>query len=331
MSNGPHFAICRVEKLKGRAQLASRAQHHLRDGPKLPRNADELRTAANERSWQAGSAALVDAIQARTGPLKRRKDAVDALDVLLTASPNWFREHGGSGEYTDLAAAAEAHLLGTYGADNLMAWGVHLDEQTPHVWAIVTPIIDGKLKASHWCDGPAALGKMQTDWADATAHLGLVRGVAGSPSTHVQIRDLYATINGDPTAAASIEAEMRRRAASATRVEVASKQRAEELEATLKAKADAKQLELEEQHQALIRAASDYRRLHKLVLAGVQQFAELVARYTPRFSLDELSDVQNVLAGLRRETAPPATSAPAKTAGTEVARSSRLLSPNPKP
>lgn len=231
MGTGPHFAICRVDKLKGRAQLASRAQHHLRDGKHLPRNADAKRTAANTRSWQRGSAALVDAILERTTPLKRRRDAVDALDVLLTASPGWFAEHGGKGDHTDLAAAAEGYLLATYGEANLLAWGVHLDEQTPHIWALVTPVApDGKLKASHWCDGPKALGAMQSAWADATKHLGLVRGVEGSPSTHVKIRDFYAGIEGNTTAIASVAAENRRRAASARRAEIAAKKRAEELE-----------------------------------------------------------------------------------------------------
>lgn len=264
MGTGPHFAICRVEKLKGRAQLTSRAQHHLRDGPKQPRNADQARTERNERSWQAGSAALVDAILERTTPLKKRRDAVDALDILLTASPSWFSEHGGRGDYTELARAAELHLLETFGADNLLAWGVHLDEQTPHVWAVVTPIApDGKLKASHWCDGPAAMARLQDSWAKATAHLGLVRGVEGSPSTHVKIRDFYAGIEGNTTAIASVAAENRRRAASARRAELGAKKRAEELENELQeretalakreAKLRADQLQLQQEQQALRR------------------------------------------------------------------------------
>lgn len=272
MATGTHFAIIGVAKRKGRAELARAAEHHLRDGidakgeVRRVRNADPARLTRNVASWRGGSAKLVDSILERTTPLKRRKDAVDCIEVLLTASPAWFAEHGGKGSHADLAAAAEAYLLETFGDANLMAWGIHLDETTPHVWAMVTPVTPkGTLSASWWTDGPKALAQMHDQWAKATAHLGLVRGVAGSPSTHIAIRDHYSAVNGDPTAIASIEAEMRRRAISAQRVEAGAKKRAKDLEdrelelAAREAKVVAREARLNEERRRLIQQQVEMR------------------------------------------------------------------------
>lgn len=290
MGNGPHFAICRIDKLKGRQQLTSRAGHHLRDGAKLPRNADAARTADNTHSWTGTSEELADAIQARTTPLKRRKDAVDALDVLLTASPSWFTEHGGRGDYMELAMHAEVFLYETFGPDNVMAWGVHLDEQTPHVWALVTPIVPGKkprLAASNWVDGPSALSKLQDGWANATKDLGLSRGVAGQPARHTAIRDFYAGVNGDPTARASIIAEQARRATASQREALAKQARElEEKDLELKAregKATEREAKLSEERRQLAQQQVALRRAWEAMepaakIVAAQRMRELEQR-----------------------------------------------------
>ena len=222
------FAILRTAKLKGRAALIGRAAHHLRSHP-VP-NADSTRS--NVTSWKGTARQLADEVLRRTEPLMRRKDAVQAIEVLLTASPEWWSQHGGAGEPRDFARVAKTWLTEQFGAGNVVAVGMHMDERTPHVWAVVTPITpDGRLAASTWLDGPRRMSAMQDSWAAAARPLGLVRGVERASGSHISTRLFYAAAGGAPGAVAAIEREMRTRAKRAREKAEEAERRAEEITA----------------------------------------------------------------------------------------------------
>jgi hypothetical protein len=205
-----HHAILGLGKLK-RAEVVGRASHQLRGH--LVANADPARAALNVTSWKGSAHELADEIEARVGPLRKRKDAVSSIELMLTASPGWFKEHGGTGATVDLLARARQWLGTTFGASNVVAFGVHRDESTPHIWALVTPITpDGRLSAAHWCDGPKKLAAMHDTWAAATADLGLTRGVRASRAQHVDVRTFYAAANGSPAATMKLTREVNARA-----------------------------------------------------------------------------------------------------------------------
>jgi hypothetical protein len=205
-----YHSIIGVRKLK-RGDVAGRAKHHLRDD--LVANADPAKTPRNVSSWGGDARSLADAIEARVAPLRKRKDAVSAIELMLTASPEWFAEHGGQGKVADLAKCATRWLKATFGAKNVAAMGVHMDETTPHIWALVTPITpDRRLAASHYCDGPEKMRALHDSWSEATKHLGLERGVKGSRANHVDVRTFYAAVDGSLAAAHRIAREMNARA-----------------------------------------------------------------------------------------------------------------------
>ncbi len=222
------FSIVGLQKLKTRGQIARRASHYLRAHVVL--NADPTRARLNATSWRGAARSLADAIWTRTTPAAQRKDSVRALELLLTASPEWFHGEAAGEKIKALLKGAKAFLAETFGLDNVAAWGIHRDEQTPHVWALVTPIKDGKLRASHWVDGPKKLADMHTRWANHMAPHGLRRGAHKSKATHIDVRTYYGAVNGDATAQETINREMSRRAARAERRAEESEARAAEAE-----------------------------------------------------------------------------------------------------
>ena len=208
------FSIIGIAKHKERARLWRVLQHHLRELAVL--NADASQAHKNVRSGTPGDAAAVTAaVFERVEPLVKRKDAIRAIEVNLAASPDFFKRHGGIGTSQQLWDAAKVFLRDTFGRENVIAFGMHRDETSPHVWAVVTPIHDGKLRASYWLDGPKKLAALHDRWASATAHLGLKRGAAKSGAKHVDVGTYYAAVNGLKSGREVVAREMSRRGARA--------------------------------------------------------------------------------------------------------------------
>lgn len=128
-----------------------------------------------------------------------RLNAVKALDVLLTASPGYFRDEGqGPGEWNaeklDRWTASQVeYIRQRFGSDNVVQMTLHLDEATPHIHAIVVPITqDRRLSARDVVGNRHKLRDLQTDYAKAMQPLGLERGVEGSRATHQTVKRWYA-------------------------------------------------------------------------------------------------------------------------------------------
>lgn len=125
---------------------------------------------------------------------KIRKNAVLGLEILLTASPEFFTEN----KSKLLAWAKEniAFLKKEYGEENIVFANLQLDEKTPHISAMIKPIDNkGKLNCSHFVGSKERLTKLQTDYADAMSCFGLKRGVAGSKAKHETIAKYYNKLN----------------------------------------------------------------------------------------------------------------------------------------
>lgn len=179
------FAILRTAKLKNFGGLAASGQHNFRE--RETQNADAERTHLNVTAGARNTAELTRAVAERL-PEKRRKDAVIAIEYLITASPEHFganwRESGENG----MAYFSDAleWLKKRHGEQNIVAATIHLDESTPHMAAYVVPLTkDGRLSAKDFVGGRSALSKMQTSFAqDVGQRHGLQRGVEKSKAVH---------------------------------------------------------------------------------------------------------------------------------------------------
>lgn len=218
------YAIIRVEKHTTLGTVAA-AGHHL-DRTRTTPNADAKKAHLN-RTWSgcewvpwgdatrepgahlAAVRARLKDFQARGG--KVQKNAVIALEAIMTASPEAFKAP--DFDFEGWLSAQTDYLATTFGKQNIASVVLHLDEETPHVHALVVPELQrlekrGKkpadpskprpaklkpvLSASHWVDGRAKLAALQTDYASAMSRFGLQRGKERSGARHVPVGEYYA-------------------------------------------------------------------------------------------------------------------------------------------
>lgn len=185
------FAIMRAKKLNGMGAVAASLQHCYRD--RDTPNADAERTADNDhRAAQSTDEAMGKLRELL--PEKRRKDAVLAVEYVMTASPEWWTQ-ATSEQQADFFDQAHKWLADKYGADRIVTATIHRDETSPHLSAFVVPLTaDGRLSAKDFIGNRSKMTADQTSFAKAVQHLGLERGIERSRATHTSIKQHYAAI-----------------------------------------------------------------------------------------------------------------------------------------
>jgi hypothetical protein len=208
------FAILRVAKLTTGGNIGGLNSHITRtmDVP----NADPDLAHLNSRP--VGSDDLWHDVKQRIDQsgVKQRKNAVLAVEHLITASPETFgfevkETEGKKGLYGNVKAwenfeaAAKKWLINRYGQENLVNFTVHHDESTPHIHAVVVPILDGKLNCRAYLGGREKLSKMQTEFAQAVEHIGLQRGIKGSKAKHMEAKQFNGIVEESKKAIKAIQ------------------------------------------------------------------------------------------------------------------------------
>jgi len=187
------FAIMRAKKLNGMGSVAASLQHCFRD--RETPNADQTRTADNEHNAAKSTDEAMGRLRELL-PEKRRKDAVLAVEYVLTASPEWWKQ-ASSEQQKDFFDQAQKWLADKYGANQILVASIHRDETSPHLSAFVVPITkDGRLSAKEFIGNRTKMTADQTSFAKAVQHLGLERGIERSRATHTSIKQHYAAIEG---------------------------------------------------------------------------------------------------------------------------------------
>ena len=181
------YAILRIKKIKTVGGLAASGAHIHRKRP-TP-NADPSRGI----EVLHGSDDLRKDVESRL-PTKRRSNAVLAVEMLLTASPEWFRDGGSVERWTDHCIA---WLDARYGK-NCVNVCRHDDESSNHIHAVITPITpDGRLSCDEFFGTPQKLSELQDDYADCMKPFGLDRGIPRTQTKrkHQSIRRFYEMCN----------------------------------------------------------------------------------------------------------------------------------------
>ena len=185
-----NYAILRTAKLKTMGNIGSSLAHNYRT-IETP-NADPDRILKNVHSV-ATPEAVKQAIKDRL-PEKRRSDAVLCIEYLITASPEW--EGWGTSLEDEFFKRVSLWLSNKHGKENLAGVSIHRDVSTPHLVAYVVPIDQkGKLNCKDFLGGRVKLSRMQTNFANTVADLGLTRGKEGSKAKHTSIKEYYHDIN----------------------------------------------------------------------------------------------------------------------------------------
>ncbi|MCW5590483.1 MAG: plasmid recombination protein [Burkholderiales bacterium] len=216
------LAICRVSKLHQR-DLKKAAGHNFRTAP-VP-NADPggsitpLHGSSTAKAFLDTVSARFDAWKARklAAPRKVRgarmaRDPVVCVELLLTASPEYFRPHDEKpGEWDKPRAkawqeAATAFARDYFGA-NLVSVVLHEEESTPHCHVFVMPFDpSGNLNAKSLFNRQN-LVRLQDAYAEACKPLGIGRGLRGSKASHVEVRQHYEATHAtvEPTKPAALK------------------------------------------------------------------------------------------------------------------------------
>lgn len=198
----PEFAVLRVAKISSLKGLAGAAAHNSRTASTGLAHADNRSPLmGGGTKLLAGQNDAVGAWHDRTKAVslpQPRKDAVRALECVLSASPGWFAK-AAPDERTAWVETSMAWATKTFGADNILSAHLHDDESNCHLHVLTVPLMrksrkkagrprkgrEGRPRASNCAWGlsaadivgsPEKLASLQTSYAGEVANLGIRRG-----------------------------------------------------------------------------------------------------------------------------------------------------------
>lgn len=190
------YAIMRAKKLATVGGVAASLKHNFRERETPNVNAD--RTSENTQHGPASSTSQAMSQLRALLPEKRRKDAVLAVEYLMTASPEWWKS-ASQVHQDEFFARSLNWLKDKYGAQNVLVATVHRDEKSPHLAAFVLPMtVDGRLSAKEFIGNRDKMRSDQTSFAEAVRDLGLERGIEGSKARHQRIQQHYGQLERPP-------------------------------------------------------------------------------------------------------------------------------------
>lgn len=199
------YAIARIGKISSAGKAGQTDAHNERKYD--VKNADPEKKHLNQEFVKTENRPTWDLANERCKALDitPKKDAVCLVEFMLTASPEFFKK-GEDIRNSDYFKANLKFMQDRYG-QNLLTFTLHQDETTPHFQALIVPITTTpktvKLKngEEHTRTGhrltaaemfnKQTLRQLQSDYADAMAPFGLVRGVEKSPAKHEDIKRTY--------------------------------------------------------------------------------------------------------------------------------------------
>ncbi|MBD2184959.1 plasmid recombination protein [Planktothrix sp. FACHB-1355] len=193
------FGILQIQKIKSWGNLVSSSSHTSRDRETPNANPDvkNIRPIGN-----SDDPTLETLVRQKIGNQKIRSNAVLAVEMLLGASPDYFRpdnpESGGRYDLERLERwklASVNWLKSEYG-DLVVRAELHLDEITPHIHAYLVPLDEqGKLNCRALFGNRYKLSSLQDSYAAALSPIGIERGIKGSHATYTKIKEYYWHVN----------------------------------------------------------------------------------------------------------------------------------------
>lgn len=187
------YAILRIQKLKHPQAVRRSLAHAFReqDTPNADPNRISENTHINAKTGKEAIKAFNNLL-----PEKVRKNAVFAVEYLITASPEALNGKTRKDQDAYFVDALK-WLHAKHGAENVFYAGIHRDETTPHMYAYVVPKDpNGKLNCRHFLGSSNALSEMQSDFIEKVGNKhGLERGIERSKARHTKIREFYSRVN----------------------------------------------------------------------------------------------------------------------------------------
>lgn len=181
--NSPmNYCIFRMEKLKSSSDVCNILKEQHRSEDYESERADKEKSHLNlysdnfENSFEKFKELL---------PKKRRKNAVVALNFLVTTSEEFESEAAEIMYYTK-AVEFIGKNFGT-----VVGWAIHKDETSTHLQAVTIPLVDGKLNARELVGGSKnRMREIQNSFFNEVGEpFGLLRGLEGSKAVHQTVEE----------------------------------------------------------------------------------------------------------------------------------------------
>lgn len=177
------YAIMRIAKIKAKSSFAAIERHHQeRDRLKHRKNASRAQENRQlQNIYHSPEKSLTERFTALTEGMSYRKDSVLGFEIVLAYSPEAAKDiERNQSEWIAANLAWVSQSFG--GAVNVIGAYFHADESTPHMHAIVVPIVRDKdkrpvkLSAYHYVHGKLSLSQLQDSYAQSMQRFGLDRG-----------------------------------------------------------------------------------------------------------------------------------------------------------
>lgn len=179
------YEVMHMKKVKSRVALYGLIKHDRRD--RVPKNADPDRVEDN--AYTATTAEAM-AKYSELLPEKVRKNAVHAVSVVISASPEWF-ENASEKDEKAFVNLSRKWLYDLFGRENEVLLAFHKDEKTPHLHAVFVPLVDGKLNAKALIGGTKyRMQQFQDDFHEKVGKpLGMERGEKNTGVHHTEPKE----------------------------------------------------------------------------------------------------------------------------------------------
>lgn len=196
----PHYAVLRFKKLRTLGKITKASRHNTRTAAS---GIDHTQPPPDRPGvvWLDGKAGARVAWQERAAAVgleEPRRDAVLAIEIVMSASPAWFAK-ATPDELDDWTTRSMGYARQVFGAENIIQAVRHDDEKTPHIHVIGIPLerkeraragrprkgregakrtatVSWGLNAGAIIGTPEQMRQHQTDYAAVVADLGIRRG-----------------------------------------------------------------------------------------------------------------------------------------------------------
>jgi hypothetical protein len=200
----PAYAVLRVhvKTAKTMAAIAAASEHHMQTEPSPHHDPNAgppivLHLAGGKTPYQAARHLL-------DGAKRRNRETVLCREVVLSASPSYFRpgreDQAGVFDHDRMKAWTVAMLawVKRQWPDQVASVVLHLErESTPHAHVLIVPRVraaNGWKLDSKSLFNRASLRALQSSFADAMAPLGIRRGEEGSEAKHSEVKQFYGVV-----------------------------------------------------------------------------------------------------------------------------------------
>jgi 5S rRNA maturation endonuclease (ribonuclease M5) len=182
-----HYAVIRLAKIKTTGGLVNADRHNRRRIGFNTANIDTSSIHLNRSLIGNSNIPLDAALRAKLEGMKLRKNGNIGSELILSASPTFFKQAGALEEWVE----ANIVWLQEQFGDMVISADLHLDELTPHLHAIIAHEPNGKKSFKQVFGGSRnTLRDLQQGYANSMAHLGIERGeMKNEHAMHTDLAD----------------------------------------------------------------------------------------------------------------------------------------------